>query len=132
MVSAGPRAAAPGPPGASPRARACAAGRNDPGFPARLPLAGPGPSPNPEEWRPTMLECEVTLAFACCICEHSVSVRVHCSGKGLAAGPRTVAAVNVPCPHCGLVNQLSFEPNGTVRSVAPYTSPRPLPEPSVN
>jgi hypothetical protein len=79
-----------------------------------------------------MMEVEVSLAFACCICEQPVSVRVRCAGKGLAAGPRTVAAVNVPCPNCGLVNQLSFEPNGTVRSVAPYASPRPLPEPSRN
>ena len=79
-----------------------------------------------------MMEVEVSLAFACCICEQPVNVRVKCAGKGLAAGPRTVAAVNVPCPNCGLVNLLSFEPNGRVRSVAPYTSPRPLPEPSVN
>jgi hypothetical protein len=79
-----------------------------------------------------MLELEVTLDFACCTCQQSVSVRVKCSGKGLAAGPRAVAAVDVPCPCCGLVNHLAFEPNGTVRSVKPYTSPRPLPEPSVN
>ena len=79
-----------------------------------------------------MLELEVTLDFACCVCLQSISARVRCSGKGLAAGPRTVAAVNVPCPGCGLVNHLSFEPGGTVRSVTPYTGPRPVPEPSVN
>jgi hypothetical protein len=79
-----------------------------------------------------MMELEVCLEFACCVCEQLVNVRVKCAGQGLAAGPRAVAAVNVPCPSCGLVNQLSFEPNGRVRSVAPYTSPRPLPEPSIN
>ena len=79
-----------------------------------------------------MLEVDVTLDFACCVCEQSISVRLRCSGKGLAAGPRTVAAVNVPCPNCGLVNRLSFEPGGTVRSVELYTSPRTSPEPSVN
>jgi hypothetical protein len=79
-----------------------------------------------------MLELEVNLDFACCVCQQSVSVRVRCSGKGLAAGPRAVAAVTVPCPTCGLVNQLSFEPSGTVRSVEPYIGPRPVPEPSVN
>ena len=79
-----------------------------------------------------MLELELTLDFACCACQQSVSVLVKCVGKGLAAGPRVVAAVNVPCPGCGLVNQLSFEPSGTVRSVSPYAGPRVLPEPSVN
>jgi len=79
-----------------------------------------------------MMEVELSLGFACCICDHPVSVTVKCSGKGLAVGSRPLAAVNVPCPNCGLVNQLSFEPNGTVRSVAPYTSPYPVPLPSVN
>jgi hypothetical protein len=79
-----------------------------------------------------MTEVEVSLEFACCVCEQPVNVLVKCAGKGLAAGARTVAAVNVPCPGCGLVNQVSFEPNGRVCSVAPYTSPRPLPEPSIN
>jgi phage FluMu protein Com len=80
----------------------------------------------------TMVEVKVTLEFACCTCEHSVSVTVKCTGKGLTAGARTVAAVNVPCPHCGAVNQLYFEPTGTVRAVAPYSGPRPRPEPSLN
>jgi len=79
-----------------------------------------------------MIEVEVTLRFACCVCDEPVSVTVKCKGKGLAAGPRTVAAVNVPCPNCGLVNQLSFAPSGTVRSVALYQSPYPVPEPSCN
>jgi hypothetical protein len=79
-----------------------------------------------------MLEVQLNLDFACCVCQQSVSVLVKCSGKGLAAGPRAVAAVNVPCPHCNLVNRLTFEPGGTVRSVELYESPRALPEPSVN
>jgi hypothetical protein len=79
-----------------------------------------------------MLELQVTLDFACCTCGHSVNVTLHCKGKGLAAGLRTVAAVNVPCPTCGAVNRLYFEPGGTVRDVAPYTGPRPQPVPSVN
>ena len=44
----------------------------------------------------------------------------------------TLAAVNVPCPTCGRVNQLVFEPSGTVRSVRPYACFRVVPEPSVN
>ena len=31
-----------------------------------------------------------------------------------------MAAVNVPCPTCGQINQLFFEPTGTVRAVEPY------------
>jgi hypothetical protein len=79
-----------------------------------------------------MLKLKVTLDFACCACDHSVSVTVQCEGAGLAAGSSAVAAVNVPCPNCGRVNQLFFEPNGTVRAVAPYTAPRPALEPSMN
>ena len=79
-----------------------------------------------------MLELQVVLDFACCNCEHSVSVTVKCEGKGLEAGDQTVAAVNVPCPTCGSVNQLYFEPRGTVRAVAPYKAPRHMPEPSIN
>jgi phage FluMu protein Com len=79
-----------------------------------------------------MVELKVILDFACCTCSHAVSVTVKCAGKGLAAGARTVAAVNVPCPTCGTVNQLYFEPSGTVRGVAPYQAPRRPLEPSVN
>ncbi len=78
------------------------------------------------------MELKVTLDFACCACEHSVSVTVKCEGKGLAAGARTVAAVNVPCPTCGSVNQLHFEPNGTLHAVTPYPAVRQLPQPSLN
>jgi hypothetical protein len=80
-----------------------------------------------------MMELNVTLEFACCACEQSVSVTVQCSGKGLLRQPEgTVAAVNVPCPMCGQVSQLFFEPSGRVRSVRPYTCVRLVPEPSVN
>ena len=63
---------------------------------------------------------------------HHVSVTVHCAGKGLATAGRTVASVNVRCPTCGSVNQLCFEPSGTVRAVVPYTALRQMPEPSIN
>jgi hypothetical protein len=80
-----------------------------------------------------MMELNVTLEFACCGCDQPVGVTVQCSGKGLypyAGG--SLAAVNVPCPSCGQINQLYFEPSGTVRSVRPYTCFRVVPEPSVN
>jgi hypothetical protein len=44
-----------------------------------------------------------------------------------------VTTVHVPCPQCGCSNQLCFEPDGTVRSVAPsYRGSYPVPPPSVN
>jgi hypothetical protein len=79
-----------------------------------------------------MLELKVTLEFACCRCDHSVSVTVRCQGKGLADGDGAVAEVNVPCPACGIVNQLYFEPNGTVRAVASYRVPLWQVVPSAN
>jgi hypothetical protein len=79
-----------------------------------------------------MIELQVILDFACCTCGERMSVTVKCSGKGLAAGARTVAAVNVPCPSCSSVNQLYFEPSGTIRAVKHYQAPRSVPEPSLN
>jgi hypothetical protein len=79
-----------------------------------------------------MIELEVILDFACCTCQEAVSVTVKCEGKGLASSSRTVAAVNVPCPTCGAVNRLCFEPNGTIRGVSLYPGFRPVPEPSIN
>ena len=43
--------------------------------------------------------------------------------QGIDEGSRQSAAVNVPCPTCGQVNQLFFEPCGTVRSVRPLLPP---------
>jgi hypothetical protein len=79
-----------------------------------------------------MMEMKVILDFACCSCDELVSVTVKCEGTGLALSGRTVARVNVPCPSCGTVHCVDFEPNGTVRAVNPYTTKRPALEPSVN
>jgi hypothetical protein len=80
-----------------------------------------------------MLELKVTLDFDCCLCASPVSVTVKCSGKGLqGGGDRAIASVKVPCPDCGGVNLLSFQPIGLVHSVAPCKSPRLAFEPSLN
>jgi hypothetical protein len=81
-----------------------------------------------------MMDVKVTLDFCCCGCDQSVHVTVQCSGKSLAGEEAggAVAAVNVPCPTCGQVNQLFFEPSGRVRAVRPYARFGLLPEPSVN
>jgi hypothetical protein len=79
------------------------------------------------------MELNVTLEFACCTCEQPVGVTVQCRGKGLYKdADGTLAAVSVPCPGCGQINQLFFEPSGTVRSVRPYPCFRAVPEPSAN
>ena len=77
-----------------------------------------------------MMELNVTLEFSCVGCEEFVTVTVQCKGADLR--DEALAAVRVPCPHCHAINQLSFETNGTVRSVRPCVCYRPLPEPSVN
>jgi len=77
-----------------------------------------------------MTELTVTLDLACCDCEQAMTVTVRCAGDGLARRGAT-AAVNVPCPACGQVNQVSFEPDGTVGSVRLYCR-RPVPTFSVN
>ena len=55
---------------------------------------------------------------------------MHRQRAGQAIG-RRVAAVNVPCPTCGQINQLCFEPNGTVRS-RPALLPAAVPTFSLN
>jgi hypothetical protein len=79
-----------------------------------------------------MMELKVILDFACCGCGEPVSVTLKCTGQGLTNTSRTVTTVSVPCPTCSSVNQLYFEPNGTIHAVSPARCPRPLPEPSVN
>jgi len=79
------------------------------------------------------MDLNVTLDFRCCDCDHPVSVTVRCSCRGKRReGQAPLASVNVPCPDCGQVNHLLFEPCGRVRSVRPYTCFRAVPEPSAN
>ena len=80
-----------------------------------------------------MMELNVTLEFACCGCEQPVGVTVQCRGKGLYQDAEgTLAAVNVPCPTCGEVNQVFFEPNGTLHNVRLSRRRLTVPVPSVN
>jgi len=80
-----------------------------------------------------MMELTVTLDFACYGCEQPVSVTLQCRGQAIRQeAAEALARVNVPCPTCGQINQLLFEPSGTVRSVRPYPCYRLVPEPSVN
>jgi hypothetical protein len=77
-----------------------------------------------------MMELKVTLSFVCCGCEEQVTITVECRGNDL--GDKDLPAVKVPCLGCGTINQLTFEANGTVRSVRRCVCYQPLPEPSLN
>jgi hypothetical protein len=79
-----------------------------------------------------MTELQLSLRFTCYDCDEALNVTVQCKGKGLAAGPRTVAAAHVPCPVCGTVNEVCFHPTGTVVAVRSAKPRRPVPVPSVN
>lgn len=80
-----------------------------------------------------MMEVNVVLDYQCCACDQPVSVTLTCAGKNLSASPNVVAAVNVPCPTCGRVHQLLFEPTGNiVRAVRPYHPSRTEYRPSLN
>ena len=78
-----------------------------------------------------MREVRLILEFACCHCGGPVSVTVECRGKGLDA-ERLVACVSIPCPDCQRINQLYFDPGGTVHGVEPYRHPERVAEPSLN
>jgi hypothetical protein len=78
-----------------------------------------------------MLELEMILDFACCICRHPVEATLRCAGKGLAAGAKARAAATIPCPTCGNINKVIFAPDGTLHHVVPHECPR-FPEPSLN
>jgi hypothetical protein len=79
-----------------------------------------------------MIEVRVDLDFACCSCGCDVTVKLKCAGKGLTGGAHQLATVKVPCPTCNAINQIYFEPSGTVHAVCPCAMARVLPEPSLN
>jgi len=78
-----------------------------------------------------MMELTLDLDFACGTCGSPMGVTLKCAGQGLAGKAHVVAAVKVPCPHCSGINELYFEPSGTIHAVTPCGA-RPVPEPSLN
>jgi phage FluMu protein Com len=78
-----------------------------------------------------MMELTLDLDFACCTCGSLMGVTLKCAGNGLAGKAHAVAAVKVPCPHCSGINELYFEPSGTIHAVTPCGTRR-VPEPSLN
>jgi len=78
------------------------------------------------------MELKVTLDFACCGCAQTVHATLQCSGAGLAAGRDIRATVSVPCPTCGAISCVEFEPSGAVHAVTPAAPRRPTLEPSIN
>jgi hypothetical protein len=78
------------------------------------------------------MEIKVTLAFECTSCTEPVRVKLKCSGPGLLTGGERRATVNVPCPSCGAITYVEFEPTGAVVAVTPVGQRRPILEPSIN
>jgi hypothetical protein len=70
-----------------------------------------------------MRPIEVELEYCCPACGHRVAARLRCSGRGLAAGPHTVAAVRVSCLTCDGTSLVYFEPCGRLRAVEPCQGP---------
>jgi transcription elongation factor Elf1 len=62
-------------------------------------------------------QLQLDLAFACSTCANEIEIKVLCSGPGLAADPRTVAAAQLICPCCEQSLQLCFHPTGQVIDV---------------
>jgi phage FluMu protein Com len=79
-----------------------------------------------------MTQLQLSLRFVCQECEEGIQIKVHCSGSGLKAGPRTVAAVEISCPHCWAVNEVCFHPTGTIVAVRSGERGAWLPLPSLN
>jgi len=78
------------------------------------------------------MELKVILDFACHTCAGPVKVTLMCTGQKLALQQAIVAEVSVPCPHCGRVNRLKFDPSGNLHGVAPGRNPPRLAEFSRN
>ncbi len=80
------------------------------------------------------MERTLTLTFACCKCQQTITATLRCKGPGLdEPADERIAAVNVPCPGCNQVCQLLFDPlQETVRDVRPFVPAQPIPEPSRN
>jgi len=78
-----------------------------------------------------MTELKVNLQFACPACQQPIGVTVQCAGAMIQPTTKVLANVVVPCPACGQVHKLTFEPDGTLHAVTPHL-PHRLPEPSRN
>jgi predicted RNA-binding Zn-ribbon protein involved in translation (DUF1610 family) len=64
----------------------------------------------------------VVVEFDCPACGGAVTATLKCAGSraALAVG---VAAVRLPCPHCGRGSRLAFELSGRVQAVEPAGVP---------
>lgn len=92
-----------------------------------------GARASPVECRARLMEVRLMLEFACCHCHQPVEVTVDCRGPMQSPDPSRIRmAVVIPCPDCHGINQVYFDPGGTVHAVEPNRTPRPTYEPSLN
>jgi hypothetical protein len=78
------------------------------------------------------MELKVTLEFACSGCAQKFHVTLECTGEGLQTGNCRRVKVHVPCPYCGSVSCVEFEPGGAIHAVTPAGPRRTAIEPSIN
>jgi hypothetical protein len=78
------------------------------------------------------MELKVTLEIACTGCTQKFHVTLQCTGQGLQTGTRRRVKVSVPCPNCGSVSCVEFEPGGAIYAVTPAGPRRTAIEPSIN
>jgi len=78
-----------------------------------------------------LLALHVSLDFACTVCRHDIGVTLRCEGAGLNSS-NPIAAVKVPCPTCGAINQVCFSPDGTLHQVERDRPRYRMPEPCPN
>jgi hypothetical protein len=78
----------------------------------------------------TETEVEVCLDFDCHACRGPIGLIVICKGALLTLTNKVLLRTTARCPHCGKINEPTFDPDGAVYDVSPWEDT--LPQPSLN
>ena len=77
-----------------------------------------------------MLSLLLCLKYTCTGCGDPIDSTLQAEGQGVAEN--SGAVIKMPCPCCGVKNQVVFTPDGTIHSVWRARMYGRIPEPSVN
>jgi len=77
-----------------------------------------------------MLSLLLCLKFGCTGCGNPVETTLQCDAPGVA--DNMGAIIKIPCPCCGVKNQVIFTPDGTIHGVLRARTYERIPEPSIN
>ncbi len=77
-----------------------------------------------------MLSQLLCLKYTCTGCGDPLDAMLQAEGQGIAEN--SGAAINMPCPCCGVKNQIVFTTDGEIHSVWRAREYGRIPEPSVN